>query len=203
MSQSWTQEGALLRQGGVIIYPTETFYALGCLGTRHEAAKRIVTIKARPATKPLPLIISDWSMAEAFLCMDAATTAVARKFWPGPLSVITATHPDISPLTQDDSGRCAVRMTPHPIAAALCQVAGAPLVSTSANLSGQKPVCRPDDLDPALLCATTIHVVSNEPWPTGGLPSTLLEVLTTGIVRVLREGVISTTLLRTCGLEVL
>lgn len=192
----------LLERGELVIYPTETFYALGCLATVHHAVERIFAVKGRPGDKPLPLIISDWEMSERFLRMRPAEEELARKFWPGPLSIVVEVDPSVSPLARDQHGRSAVRMTPHIIAAALCHGAGAPLVSSSANRSGLPPVCTPADLDPELMRTPGTLVVDSHPWPAGGLPSTLVCVVAPKAVRMVRSGAVSAEEISGAGFEV-
>ena len=193
-----TQE---LVQGGLVIYPTETFYALGCLATVHAAVERIVAAKGRPDGKPLPLIVSDWEMVARFLFLSAEEETLARKFWPGPLSIVVRVDAQVSPLARDRAGLSAVRMTPHPIAAELCRTAGGPLVSSSANRSGHPPVARPGDLDPVLLRLSGALVVDVAPWPAGGLPSTLVRFTDVGL-EILRQGAISAKEIVEAGFEV-
>lgn len=187
----------------VLIYPTETFYALGCLATIHPAVERIFAIKGRPTDKPLPLIVSHWEMCAEFLRMRPAEEELARKFWPGPLSIVVDVDPRVSPLARDRDGRSAVRMTPHVIAAELCRAAGGPLVSSSANRSGQPPVCVPGDLDPDLMRQSGAMVVDSRPWPAGGQPSTLVRVVATDAVRMVRIGAVSVEDICAAGFEVI
>lgn len=195
--------GALeLARGGLVVYPTETFYALGCLATIHPAVERVFAVKGRPLDKPLPLIVSDWDMCARFLRMRPEEEELARKFWPGPLSIVVDVDASVSPLARDGRGCSAVRMTPHPIAADLCREAGAPLVSSSANLSGRPPAAAPADLDPELLRGSGALVVDSRPWPAGGLPSTLVRVVAPGGVCMVREGAVSAGALCAAGFEI-
>ncbi len=191
VSVPWETLVAELQRGGLIAYPTETFYALGCLATTHAAVERVVAAKGRPDGKPLPLIVSDWDMARRFLRLHGMALDLARHFWPGPLSIVVEVDPCVSPLARDSDGRSAVRMSPHVLAARLCRDAGAPLVSSSANRSGQPAVCRPSALDPVLLRESRALVLDGPPWPAGGVPSTLVEVLGQNALRVLRVGAIA------------
>jgi len=191
-----------LTRGGLVIYPTETFYALGCLATIHSAVERIFAVKGRPADKPLPLIVSDWDMCGRFLRMRPEEEELARKFWPGPLSIVLDVDPSVSPLARDRRGHSAVRMTPHVIAAELCRGAGAPLVSSSANRSGQPPASAPADLDPELVRESGALVVDSRPWPAGGLPSTLVHVVASNAVSLVRAGAVSVRDLSAAGFEV-
>ena len=202
MTSDWQDLVREVRRGRLVVYPTETFYALGCMATLHASVERVVAVKARPGDKPLPLIIADWAMAERFLHLDENTLELARRFWPGPLSIVMQVDPSISPLARDGAGRSAVRMTPHPVAARLCLDAGAPLVSSSANVSGAPPACRPMDLDQDLLSVSGALLVDDEPWPAGGLPSTLVESVGKGAVRVLRAGAVSIGELQGSGVDV-
>ena len=202
MSIRLEREARALRQGGLVVYPTETFYALGCLATMHDAVERVVAAKGRPDDKPLPLIIADWDMAERFLNLKGAARELARRFWPGPLSIIVGADPAVSPLAKDIHGRSAVRMSPHPVAMRLCAEAGGPLVSSSANLSGRLPVCRPEDLDQELLRNSGALVVDAQPWPAGGLPSTLVDVVDEQCVRIVRAGAVPAGEIAACGFEV-
>ena len=203
VKRMWEAEVLELLRGGLVIYPTETLYALGCLATLHPAVERVHAAKGRPADKPLPLIIADWDMAGRFLRLDNPGLALARKFWPGPLSIVTQVDEGISPLARDQAGRSAVRMTPHVIAARLCQEAGAPLVSSSANRSGHPPVSRPGDLDPELVRQSGALVLEATPWPEGGPPSTLVRMLGANAVQVLRAGAISAQEIVSSGFEVI
>ena len=201
MTFTWETGVRELLRGGLVVYPTETFYALGCLATLHAAVERIVAVKGRPGDKPLPLIIADWSMAGRYVRLEGTALDLARRFWPGALSIVADVDLAVSPLARDGEGRSAVRMSPHPIAARLCLEAGGPLVSSSANISGRPPVCRPEDVDPELLRVSGAVVVDSAPWPAGGLPSTLVAV-EDGIVRVLRVGAVPASNIAACGFEV-
>lgn len=179
-----------LRAGGLAVYPTETFYALGCLATMDSAVDRIYAVKGRASNKPLPMIIADWDMAEEFFEFSAQEMTLARQFWPGPLSIILKSRGGLSPQVQDEQGLSAVRMSPHPLAQRLCALAGAPLVSSSANLSGLPPACRPDQLDPLFGSLDQVVIVPEHPWPSGGLPSTLVRMSGERTLQIVREGAV-------------
>ena len=202
MSHAFASQARELVRGELVVYPTETFYALGCLATIHAAVERIVAVKGRPADKPLPLIVADWEMVARYVSLSVDEEALARKFWPGPLSIVVRVDVQVSPLARDRAGFSAVRMTPHPIAAQLCRAAGGPLVSSSANRSGHPPVARPGDLDSELLRLSGAVVVDAAPWPAGGLPSTLAHFTDRGL-KILRQGAISGEEIVAAGFEVI
>lgn len=127
----------LLRAGGVIAYPTEGVFGLGCDPHNEHAIQRILRLKDRRASKGLILIAADepslWPYARQ---VDAARMAQVRETWPGPVTWIFPARDEMSPLITGGRGTVAVRVTSHPGAAALCAAFGGALISTSANRSG-------------------------------------------------------------------
>jgi len=189
----------LARQGGVLVYPTETLYALGCDARNLQACRHVAAIKGRPESKPLPLIVSDLNALRGIALLQTVGLAdglpedlarLAELHWPGPLSVLVRTCPDLPALVRDCSGFSSVRVSPHPLARELCRLAGGVLVATSANKSGQRAAARPEELDTDILAACD-GAVLDEPWPAGGAPSTLVRLLGHGQVEVLRLGAVS------------
>ncbi len=180
----------ILAQGGVVVYPTETLYALGCMATNHAAAQRVSAIKGRPHSKPLPVLIGNLGQL-GLVTHDAGgdLLSLAEAFWPGPVSLLVRGHAELSPLVRDEEGYTSVRVSSHPTAARLCAHLGTPLVATSANRSGNPGVARPDDLDPLLLDKVDA-VLADKPWPSGGDPSTVVRIVGPGRLKVLRLGAV-------------
>jgi L-threonylcarbamoyladenylate synthase len=130
----------LLQQGGVIAYPTEAVYGLGCNPANLVAVQRILDLKQRPAHKGLILIAADFSQLEPYLLpLDANLQAQVAATWPGPVTWSLPARPDVSPLIRGNHDTLAVRVTAHPVCRELCLQLGHPLISTSANLSDQPP----------------------------------------------------------------
>ena len=195
----------LLAAGGCVIYPTETYFALGARATNAAALARIADIKARPATKPLPLLVGDMAHLEAILPEGFADgplggdfADLARRFWPGPLSLVVPCRRGLPGLVHDAQGCVSVRFTPHETAAALCRLSGGALVATSANVSGRPPAADPRDLDPAVVAAAD-GVVADGPRPGGGLASTVAGVLGGRRLRLFRPGPVDLEALRQAG----
>ena len=177
--------------GGVVVYPTETLYALGCDGRIPSACARVAKIKGRPSAKPLPLVVG--GLEQLSLVTGDIPDMLLRlggRFWPGPLSVLVRARPELAPQVMDGSGCVSVRVTPHPAASRLCLLAQAPLVATSANLSGRSPVSDPGQLDPAVLEGADA-VYAEPPFPGGGEPSTVVRCRTGNRLDVLRIGAVS------------
>jgi len=178
----------LVRQGGVIVYPTETLYAVGCAATDAAACARVAAIKGRPETKPFPLIVADLDGLRAIAAeIPPDLLRLAEAFWPGPLSVLVRTRDELAPLVRDASGFSSVRVSPHPLARELCLRAGGAIVATSANKSGRPATADPAALDVELATATDGALLL-PPWPAGGAPSTLVRLLGDGRLAVLRAG---------------
>ena len=183
-----------IHAGRVVIYPTETLYALGCAADNAEACARVAALKGRPETKPFPIIVADMPSLRALIAplpqaLEIDLACLAARFWPGPLSVLLPTRPDLPSLVRDGFGLSSVRISPHPLAKELCQRVGGALVATSANASGQPATADPRQLDPGLV-ASVAGAVLDQPWPAGGAPSTLIRLLGSGRVAVLRAGAV-------------
>ena len=131
---------AHLRTGGLLAYPTETVYGLGSR-PRDPEVRALASLKGRAPEKPFLLLVSSREMAEAQgLAFNESARALARAFWPGPLTLVlpggSGRLPD---LLRGPEGGIAVRWTSHPHVARLVTALGEPLTSTSANLPGAPP----------------------------------------------------------------
>jgi L-threonylcarbamoyladenylate synthase len=178
---------AVLREGGLAVYPTETFYGLGARATDARALARLVEAKLRPEGKPLPLVAADRAMAfSAWADAGEEARLLADRFWPGPLTLVAAAAPGL-PAEVAGGGTVGVRVPGSPVARELSRLAGGLLVSTSANPSGGPPPARVEELDPALLAH--VDAVLDGGRTPGGLPSTVVE-LGPGGARLLRPGAV-------------
>jgi L-threonylcarbamoyladenylate synthase len=179
------EAAAALRRGGIVAYPTETYYALGALATDSAAVDRLARAKGRPDGKPLPLLAADVTAVERVAVLDAAARRIAERLWPGPLSLVLAARDGLPAPICAGTGTVAIRIPASEVARALAREAGGPLVSTSANPSGAPPAASAGALEPGLRAALDA-VLDVGPTP-GGLPSTLVAV-EGGSVRLLRAG---------------
>ncbi len=188
-----------IRRGGVVIYPTETLYGLGANALQPEAAARVCRLKGRPESKPLPLVVGSREQVGLVTDLeDADFIRLADIFWPGPLSIIVPARPELAPQVQDAAGFSSLRWTAHATAATLCLESGAPLIATSANLSGRPAAARPEELDPVLLAEVDAAVL-DRPWPAGGPASTVVRLLGAGRLEILRDGAVPAQALTDAG----
>jgi L-threonylcarbamoyladenylate synthase len=161
-----------LRAGELIVYPTDTLYAVGCLALHKEGVLRLREAKGRDRHKPLPVIASDLSQARSLAAhWPASAERLAREFWPGPLTLVLEAVAALPDALLSGVSTVAIRVPDSETACALAREAG-PLVSTSANLAGEPP-CPTVDL--ALRAFPGVDMAVNM-GPLEGLPSTIVEV---------------------------
>jgi L-threonylcarbamoyladenylate synthase len=129
--------GAILRDGGLVAFPTETVYGLGADGLNARAAGRIFAAKGRPADNPLILHLSAPREAARLAEVDARAGAVMEAFWPGPLTLVLPALPVVPKEVTAGLDTVALRMPDHPAALALIEAAGCPVAGPSANRSGR------------------------------------------------------------------
>jgi L-threonylcarbamoyladenylate synthase len=128
----------VLREGGLVAFPTETVYGLGADASSARATARIYEAKGRPSFNPLIAHVGDLSAALREATLPPIAIRLAEAFWPGPLTLIAPAAPGgaVCELARAGLGTVAVRVPAHPVAAALLRAFGGPIVAPSANLSG-------------------------------------------------------------------
>ncbi|MDO8461780.1 MAG: L-threonylcarbamoyladenylate synthase [Deltaproteobacteria bacterium] len=129
-----------LREGAIVAYPTETFYGLGVNIENEQAIKHLFDLKRRDYSNPISVIVSDRSMLVRYVSEipDKALLLMDR-FWPGPLTILFRTTKAVSKSLTTNTGKIGIRISSNPVAQALVSKLGAPLTTTSANLSGLPP----------------------------------------------------------------
>ena len=158
---------AALRRGGVVAYPTEGVWGLGCDPFDEAAVLRLLAIKQRPVDKGLILIAGDAAQLEGLVdwpALERAQRDAVDASWPGPNTWVVPVTARVPRWITGAHDTVAVRVSAHPDVVALCAAFGGALVSTSANLSGAPSVTARADLDPALLA----RVDAVAPGETGG-----------------------------------
>jgi L-threonylcarbamoyladenylate synthase len=171
-----------LAAGGVIAYPTEAVYGLGCEPLDAQAVRRLLAAKARSEDKGLILVAADWSQLEPYvLPLDPGCMTAIRAAWPGPVTWLLPARPDTPRWLTGRHATLAVRVTAHPLAAALCRRWGGALVSTSANRAHRRPARTALAVRRAL-GADVDYILAG---PCGGnrRPSTIRDGLTGAVLR--------------------
>lgn len=130
----------IIKQSGLIGYPTEAVYGIGCHPDDEAAIKRLIEIKGRDAGKGFILIAASLAQLAPYIAIDSDTKAYMDDIYPGFVTVIVNKSATCPPLLSGNHNGIAIRVSAHPLVRTLCQTLGHPLVSTSANLSGQAPL---------------------------------------------------------------
>jgi len=174
-----------LEQGDVIAYPTETVYGLGADARSPGALARLCELKGRDPTRGMSVLVADAAALERCAPgLPARARQLARRFWPGPLTLVVPLDDPALAAVATERG-VGFRCSPQPTAQALVRAARCPVVSTSANRSGEPPAR--DAAGVATCFGDDLPVAGGE--PAGGLePSTVVAVAADGHIDLLREG---------------
>ena len=134
MTISVTEAASIIRQGGLVAFPTETVYGLGANALDAAAVARIFEIKGRPATSPLIVHVASMEMARKLAVnWPVMAEELAQRYWPGPLTIVVPKSPEIPDIVTAGLPTVGVRMPDHPIALRLIEAAGVPIAAPSAN----------------------------------------------------------------------
>ena len=184
MDASLIEIVAALRAGGVVAYPTEAVFGLGCDPRNRHACERLFAIKRRPPTQGVLLIAADFAELEPYIdrsSVPAESLARAMATWPGPHTWIFPRATDAPAWLAGAHTGIAVRVTAHPPAAGLCRAFGGALVSTSANRHGEPPALTAEQVRTTF--GAEIEAILNEKL--GGLerPTPIRDAISGAIVR--------------------
>jgi L-threonylcarbamoyladenylate synthase len=168
-----------LRAGGLVAFPTDTVYGIGCRVGDEAALARLFEAKRRPAEKAVPILVASLEQASQLGLEVAAARPLADRFWPGGLTLVLG----------GGSGSQAIRVPDHPVALALIAAAG-PLATSSANRSGEPEAYEANDVLIAFADTDLLDAVVDGGRVPGGTASSLVD-LTADPPRLLRDGPIS------------
>ena len=183
------QAAEILANGGIVAYPTETFYGLGADATNEEAIEKIFAVKGRNLKNPISLIIGQTDDIYP-LVQDVPQTAkkLMAAFWPGALTIVFSAADTVSPLLTAGSGKIGLRVSSHPIARGIVQKLKRPLTATSANLSGAPECTRASEV--AEQIGDIIDAIVDLGATPGAAGSTIIDITCDPPV-ILREGAIN------------
>lgn len=151
------EAAAIIKRGGVIVYPTDTVYGIGCDPFNREAVKRVREIKRRER-KPMPVLGASLADLAEVCRITEEELRIASLFWPGPLSIIVKKHPSLPLEVTAGQEDVAVRIPASLPVLEVIRLCGRPLVGTSANISGQPPPSDLDGLSPEIARAVDLVI---------------------------------------------
>lgn len=170
-----------IRDGGVVAYPTEAVYGLGCDPLDYRAVLRLLAIKQRPESKGLILLAADAEQLRPWLAVDEAGWQTMEARWPGPFTFLATPSPLVPDWITGEFDRVAVRVSGHPVARRLAALAGTPIVSTSANVSG-RPSTR-NQFQVARQLAGEVDFIVTGQCNLADRPSTIIDLDTGKVIR--------------------
>jgi L-threonylcarbamoyladenylate synthase len=177
----------IVRHGGLVVYPTETVYGLGCDPSNIQAVKRVFQVKGH-REKPLPILASSIEKIEKVAYLSENAKRVAAKFWPGPLTIVLHNKPSLPDIVTCNQDSVGVRIPRHDVAIRLIQLSNGLLVGTSANKTGEKPPQTAEEA--AEQIGEEVDIILDGGPASFGVSSTVVDFISTE-PRVLREGPIS------------
>lgn len=188
--QKQVEEGiSILKQGGIVAFPTDTVYGLGACASNQQAVERVYRVKERPQNIALPLLLARTSqISEVAEPVPQIAWLLAKKFLPGALTLVLHKSNSVPDIITAGGITVAIRIPAHPIPVALAEGLGAPIVGTSANLSGKPSAATADEVYSQF--GDKIDLVIDGGRCPGGRESTIVDVTKETPV-VLREGAIA------------
>lgn len=177
----------VLKKGGIILYPTDTIWGIGCDATNDEAIGRIFDLKQRPDSKSLISLIDDSSRLIKYvkevppMAWDLVENATR------PLTIIYPEVVNLAPSAVATDGTAGIRVTTHEFCRELVRKLGRPLISTSANLSGQESPASFSDIDQAILHGVDYVVNLQRDESTPQKPSTIIKLGLDGTIKFIRK----------------
>ncbi len=183
-----TDAAGILKSGGLVAYPTESFYGLAADAANETAIRHLFYVKRREVGNPVLLLIPAVESLERYAAHVSETAIrLMEVFWPGGLTLVFKAQKNVSTLLTAGTGKIGIRLSSHPIAMALAQAMGSAITGTSANISGEPPCNTPQGVLRALGKGVDKMLDGGE--TSGQKPSTVLD-MTTHPYAVLREGII-------------
>lgn len=189
------QAASAMQHGGIIAFPTDTVYGIGASLAHPTALRRIFEVKGRERQRTLPVLLA--SPADLFRvtpAVDPDLLTLARHFWPGPLTIAVPALTSLPEEVVAGDNSVGVRVPDHSVALTMASRCGGAIAATSANLSGQQPACRAEDIDPDL--AEQLDLILDGGLAPCGLASTVVR-REGATIFVVREGAVPASTIQT------
>lgn len=181
---------AALRNGQPVVFPTDTLFGLGVSVLHAPSPEILYAIKQREKKKPVAWLVSSIDDLQKYgKAVPEFALALARTFWPGPLTIIVKASDEVPEAFRSAEGTIGLRMPANPTAHALIEELGCPIATTSANLSGQKNTVVFDQIDPSVLGAVAAAITDDE--EKSGVASTIVDCSLGDHPVLTREGIIT------------
>lgn len=184
MKNEISQETLALQSGELIVYPTEAVWGIGCDPTNETAIQKLLKAKQRPLEKGVIIIASEYQQIKPFIKEDDISTEQKEKImasWPGPYTWLLPASEQVSAMLTGGSELIAVRVTTHPTVRRICNEFNGPIISTSANKTGQPT---PEQLlEIKTIFAEQVKVYVDEPLGGNSKPSKIINGLTGQVIR--------------------
>lgn len=192
-----TQAVAVLKEGGVVAFPTETYWGLAVDPFNGQALERLFELKQRPAQKPV-LVLIDSQERLPLLASEVPGRyhPLMERFWPGPLTLIFPSQPLLSPLLTAGTGTVGLRISSHPLARSFTALCAGAITATSANISGRSPAVTEQEVVDQFGSGLDWLVKSG---PTSGGTASTIVAADRGGLRLIRPGVIPFTEVEMAG----
>jgi len=174
----------IVRNGGLVVFPTETVYGLGCDPNNVEAVKRLLAVKCG-RNKPLPVLVASLAVVEKAAFVSTNGKLLASKFWPGPLTLIFSKRPSLPDIVTFGRDTVGLRIPNNEEALSLIRLSGGLLIGSSANRTAEMPPKSVNEVSEEL--KEMVDIVLDGGPTVGGVPSTVVD-LTDDTPRILREG---------------
>lgn len=182
-----TEAVEVMRRGGVILYPTDTVWGIGCDAMNAEAVERVFKIKRRAEAKALITLVADLGALERTVDGIPEVAYDIIEFASKPLTIIYDRGIGVAPNLLADDGSLAVRVTREPFSASLCRRLRRPLVSTSANISGMPTPGTFNEISPEIIEAVDYVCVSRRDETVPAKSSTIMRLKADGQFKIIRE----------------
>jgi len=168
------QAAQCVRDGLIVAYPTDTLYALAVDPRNAAAVQRLYSLKGRPETAALTLIAADLTQARRAAHLTSPAEVLARKWWPGPLTIVVYAEPTLAPAALAGGKTVGIRVPDHAVAVDFARAADFCITATSANRSGEPAPATPDEV---LAAVPGVDAILDAGPARGGAPSTIVGVL--------------------------
>ena len=188
------EAAGIIKQGGVVVFPTRCLYGLGADAMNPDAVARIIEIKQRPQDNPILVLIHSKQQLKMLVEeISPIADLIMEEFWPGKVTLVFDVKDILPGLLTAQTGKIGVRLPGHPVAAAILQQIKGPLTGTSANVSGCPGCNSVPDMDPRII--GKVDLVLDAGKLQGGVGSTVVDV-TVEPPRILREGQVTANQIR-------